>query len=180
MDEKMNTNVETTNNNDISTNNNNISQLIALNKLIDDLIVLSSYVRNKELITKDKLLMKLMYEVPNDKYAEAIKKDILNKINVVEQVDLFYKRLVFVYNSIYLIGIQDLLISNCFGYQSEVYVLKDLQEILNRAIIVNENRINSNYQSFVDFIKAKLKYILNDDKVGKLTQQALSYYQKMS
>ena len=42
------------------------------------------------------------------KYAEAIKKDILNKINVVEQVDLFYKRLVFVYNSIYLIGIQDL------------------------------------------------------------------------
>lgn len=179
MDEKMNTNVETTNNNDISTNND-ISQLIALNKLIDDLIVLSSYVRNKELITKDKLLMKLMYEVPNDKYAEAIKKDMLNKINVVEQVDSFYKRLVFVYNSIYLIGIQDLLVSNCLGYQSEVYILKDLQEILNRAIIVNENRINSNYQSFVDFIKAKLKYILNDDKVGKLTQQALSYYQKMS
>ena len=176
MDEKMNTNVETTNDNDISTNND-ISQLIALNKLIGDLIVLSSYVRNKELITKDKLLMKLMYEVPNDKYAEAIKKDMLNKVNVVEQVDSFYKRLVFVYNSIYLIGIKDLLVSNCFGYQSEVYVLKDLQEILNRAIIVNENRINSNYQSFVDFIKAKLKYILND---GKLTQQALSYYQKMS
>ncbi len=173
MDEKMNTNVETTNNNDISTNND-------ISQLIDDLIVLSSYVRNKELITKDKLLMKLMYEVPNDKYAEAIKKDILNKINVVEQVDLFYKRLVFVYNSIYLIGIQDLLVSNCLGYQSEVYILKDLQEILNRAIIVNENRINSNYQSFVDFIKAKFKYILNDDKVGKLTQQALSYYQKMS
>lgn len=179
MDEKMNTNVETTNNNDISTNND-ISQLIALNKLIDDLIVLSSYVRNKELITKDKLLMKLMYEIPNDKYAEAIKKDMLNKINVVEQVDSFYKRLVFVYNSIYLIGIQDLLVSNCFGYQSEVYILKDLQEILNRAIIVNENRINSNYQGFVDFIKAKLKYILNDNKVGKLAQQALSYYQKMS
>lgn len=179
MDEKMNTNVETTNDNDISTNND-ISQLIALNKLIGDLIVLSSYVRNKELITKDKLLMKLMYEVPNDKYAEAIKKDMLNKVNVVEQVDSFYKRLVFVYNSIYLIGIQDLLVSNCFGYQSEVYVLKDLQEILNRAIIVNENRINSNYQDFVDFIKAKLKYILNDNKVGKLAQQALSYYQKMS
>ena len=88
----MNTNVETTNNNDISTNND-ISQLIAFNKLIDDLIVLSSYVRNKELITKDKLLMKLMYEVPNDKYAEAIKKDMLNKINVVEQVDSFYKNL---------------------------------------------------------------------------------------
>ena len=175
----MDTNVETTNNNDISTNND-ISQLIALNKLIDDLIVLSSYVRNKELITKDKLLMKLMYETPNDKYAEVIKKDMLNKVNVVEQVDSFYKRLVFVYNSIYLIGIQNLLVSNCFGYQSEVYVLKDLQEILNRAIIVNENRINSNYQSFVDFIKAKLRYILNDNKVGKLAQQALSYYQKMS
>lgn len=179
MDEKMDTNVETTNNNDISTNND-ISQLIALNKLIDDLIILSSYVRNKELITKDKLLMKLMYEVPNDKYAEVIKKDMLNKVNVVEQVDSFYKRLVFAYNSIYLIGIQDLLVSNCFGYQSEVYILKDLQEILNRAIIVNENRINSNYQDFVDFIKAKLKYILNDNKVGKLAQQALSYYQKMS
>ena len=179
MDEKMNTNVETTNDNDISTNND-ISQLIALNKLIGDLIVLSSYVRNKELITKDKLLMKLMYEVPNDKYAEAIKKDMLNKVNVVEQVDSFYKRLVFVYNSIYLIGIQDLLVSNCFGYQSEVYVSKDLQEILNKAIIVNENRINANYQSFVDFIKAKLKYLLNDNKVGKLAQQALSYYQKMS
>ena len=179
MDEKMNTNVETTNDNDISTNND-ISQLIALNKLIGDLIVLSSYVRNKELITKDKLLMKLMYEVPNDKYAEAIKKDMLNKVNVVEQVDSFYKRLVFVYNSIYLIGIQDLLVSNCFGYQSEVYVLKDLQEILNKAIIVNENRINANDQSFVDFIKAKLKYLLNDNKVGKLAQQALSYYQKMS
>lgn len=177
MDEKMDTNVETTNNNDISTNND-ISQLIALNKLIGDLIILSSYVRNKELITKDKLLMKLMYEVPNDKYAEAIKKDMLNKVNVVEQVDSFYKRLVFVYNSIYLIGIQDLLVSNCLGYQSEVYVLKDLQEILNKAIIVNENRINANYQSFVDFIKAKLKYLLNDNKIGKLAQQALSYYQK--
>ena len=60
------------------------------------------------------------------------------------------------------------------------YILKYLLEILNRTFIVNVNRINSNYQSFVDFIKAKFKYILNDDKVGKLTQQALSYYQKMS
>jgi len=65
-------------------------------------------------------------------------------------------------------------------FEAEVYVLKDLQEILNKAIIVNENRINANYQSFVDFIKAKLKYLLNDNKVGKLAQQALSYYQKMS
>ncbi len=82
---------EAINNNDIIVKTQTkISQLVSLNKIIEDLIILDSYLdNNKTLISKDKFLEKILREHPMDKYAEAIKKNMLQKINIVEQTDFF-------------------------------------------------------------------------------------------
>lgn len=178
---------EAINNNDIIVKTQTkISQLVSLNKIIEDLIILDSYLdNNKTLISKDKFLEKILREHPMDKYAEAIKKNMLQKINIVEQTDFFYKRLIFIFNSIYLTGFQTALINNCYGYNSELAILKDFHLILSNALNIKENKIVHIYDCFVDFIYNRLLFLLdknrNSDDIkisSSLVQQLLDNYSK--
>lgn len=178
---------EAINNNDIIVKTQTkISQLVSLNKIIEDLIILDSYLdNNKTLISKDKFLEKILREHPMDKYAEVIKKNMLQKINIVEQTDFFYKRLIFIFNSIYLTGFQTALINNCYGYNSELAILKDFHLILSNALNIKENKIVHIYDCFVDFIYNRLLFLLdknrNSDDIkisSSLVQQLLDNYSK--
>ena len=93
--------------------------------------------------------------------------------------------MIFIFNSIYLTGFQTALINNCYGYNSELAILKDFHLILSNALNIKENKIVHIYDCFVDFIYNRLLFLLdknrNSDDIkisSSLVQQLLDNYSK--